>query len=460
MVIKTKSCKKELKDNKIICRRIRCDRGFTIISLAVTIIVLLILTGITIKISSGNNGMIKSTKKSVAIYENAFKDESEILNEYARRFNTFNVKNSEDDIPDASTIKLTPDVTNWTNGNVSVVVSTTVTGYTLQTSTDGHTWGTTNPLIYTANGAAYARLLNKDDASSVATFNVMNIDKLPPTNTAPTAKSTSNEITVTLNQTDAPATSSYGQSRIRSSETRYAIKKSSDATWGAWQNNNSFTGLNPGTSYDIKTRVSDNAGNLSESNVLTVSTTISEITIGTKVGTTKVDGQTLNWYLFYTDKKAKKAYLVSNPTYWVPDTSKEVNGAYPPKLVSSFNSGTYAMRQAIQKVGTNSYSLSSVTYKPSQDSFNYFKRVNSQWSAQRGNIDLEKDEFKTKLNENEQAACYLADADIFAGIKEQVNNADGNLKGKIEKLVGGASAEQWANAYNNQKIVKDDPTKK
>ena len=63
-------------------------------------------------------------------------------------------------------------------------------------------------------------------------------------------------------------------------------------------------------------------------------------------------------------------------------------------------------------------------------------------------------DFKS-LNENEQAACYLADADIFAGIKDQVNKADGNLKGKIQTLVGGASAEQWCKAYNKQTKVQE-----
>ena len=167
---------------------------------------------------------------------------------------------------------------------------------------------------------------------------------------------------------------------------------------------------------------------------------------GTKVGTTVVDGQTLDWYLFDVSDDGKTAYLVSTPTYWVPDVTKVVSGAYTPKLVSSYDSNTYAMRQAIQKLanGTNSYNQSSVTYKPSDDTWKYFKRVNSQWSSQRGSIAF------ASLNENEQAACYLADADIFAGIKDQVNNANGNLKGKIKTLVGGASAEQWCNAYNKQ----------
>ena len=47
-------------------------------------------------------------------------------------------------------------------------------------------------------------------------------------------------------------------------------------------------------------------------------------------------------------------------------------------------------------------------------------------------------------------ACYLADEDIFKGIKNQVNNANGALKGKIETLVGAPSVEQWCKAYNKQ----------
>ena len=121
--------------------------------------------------------------------------------------------------------------------------------------------------------------------------------------------------------------------------------------------------------------------------------------------------------MFDTDEVAGKAYLVSTPTYWVPDTTKEVSGAWVPKLVSSSDSNTTAVRQAIIKSTrlSGSYSSSSVTYTPSANTLSYYKSANSQWSANRGSVD-----FKS-LNENEQEACYLADADIFAGIKDQVN---------------------------------------
>ena len=190
-----------------------------------------------------------------------------------------------------------------------------------------------------------------------------------------------------------------------------------------------------------------------ETKTLTKSTAV-----GTEIGTTaNIDEQTLDWYLFDTDETAGKAYLVSTPTYWVPDTTKEVSGAYPPKLVSSANENTGAIRQAIQKKASgtawSSYTYEGATYKPSENTWNYFKSVNPLWSIQRGSKEF------ASLNENEKEACYLADADIFAGIKDQVNKADGNLKGKIQTLVGGASAEQWCTAYNKQAEVKNDPTK-
>ena len=175
---------------------------------------------------------------------------------------------------------------------------------------------------------------------------------------------------------------------------------------------------------------------------------------GTKVGTTaNIDGQTLDWYLFDVSDDGKTAYLVSTPTYWVPDTEKEVSGAWVPKLVSSADYKTGAMQQAIQKKASGdynsfgSYTYQKATYTPSENTLNYFKSVNSDW-AKRENGRSTKN--FSEWNENEQAACYLADAEIFAGIYDQVNKADGNLKGKIQTLVGAPSVEQWCKAYNKQ----------
>ena len=172
----------------------------------------------------------------------------------------------------------TPSTSNWTNGNVSVAVSTTVKGYTLQTSTDGKTWGTTNPLTYTANGTAYARLWDGNNASAVATTNITNIDKLAPTNTAPTVATTTNRITATLKQADQNAGSGSGKSDLNGSKTQYRLvtdtKGTTAVTGKDWQSSNVFSGLTQNTTYYVQTKVTDNAGNTTTSAVATAKTAI------------------------------------------------------------------------------------------------------------------------------------------------------------------------------------------
>ena len=209
-------------------------------------------------------------------------------------------------------------------------------------------------------------------------------------------------------------------------------------------------GNGSGTSGSGSITYTDSSGNTKP---LTKDTPTSDY--GTKIGTTAnisgKDGEkgvNLDWYLFDVSDDGKTAYLVSTPTYWVPDTEKKVSGAYQPKLVSNYDSNTTALRQAI-KYRTNSYT-------PSANTLSYYKSVNSDWAKSKNGRSTQ--EF-SKWNENEKEACYLADADIFAGIKNQVNKADGNLKGKIQTLVGGASIEQWCKAYNNQAEVINDTTK-
>ena len=446
-----------------------------------------------------------------------------------------------------SNVTFTATPTTKTSGNVTVKVSTTVTGYTLQTSTNGSTWGTTNPLTFTANGTAYARLWDGNNASAVATFNITNIDKTNysisynlnggsasgnPTSykvdsstitiNDPTLEGCkflgwtgSNDLSSGLgNYTSSSPYVAASRDHILGNEfnvtagEKYRVfvrgtrtKGNLDLQGGIWYTSQtsgaaydgyggSFTEIETGLFYkeitiptgktkgkfyiqlDQDTSGGSTSWRLYDMHVIKVENpTIqngsqgnksytanwklsidANTPVGTKIGTTaNIDGQTLNWYLFDVSDDGKTAYLVSTPTYWVPDTTKEVRGAWAPKLVSAYNDNTNAMRQAIQKLsnGTNSYNQLSVSYNPSPNTLSYYKNVNSQWSAQRGSTAF------ASLNENEQSACYLADADIFAGIKDQVNNAEGNLKGKIQTLVGGASIEQWCKAYNKQSAAKD-----
>ena len=89
------------------------------------------------------------------------------------------------------------------------------------------------------------------------------IDKIAPTNTIPTATKTTCTINVNSTQTDE-------LSGIDATKTMYAIKDGD--TWSEWQISNVFSGLTHNKEYIVKTISTDNAGNSSESQELTVKT--------------------------------------------------------------------------------------------------------------------------------------------------------------------------------------------
>ena len=90
------------------------------------------------------------------------------------------------------------------------------------------------------------------------------VDVTAPTTNAPTATETkTNKITVKSNQTD----SGTGIKSVQ-----YQIKKNGTSTWGALQSSGTFSELTQGTKYDFRTHAIDNAGNASDSSVVTIST--------------------------------------------------------------------------------------------------------------------------------------------------------------------------------------------
>ena len=62
-------------------------KGITLISLVITIIVLLILAGVTINMVLGENGIINKSKTAVGKYENAQEKENMALAEYENEIN-------------------------------------------------------------------------------------------------------------------------------------------------------------------------------------------------------------------------------------------------------------------------------------------------------------------------------------------------------------------------------------
>lgn len=88
-------------------------------------------------------------------------------------------------------------------------------------------------------------------------------DDTAPTTDKPSATSTTNSITVIMNQNDPEST-------IKTK--KYAIKKQSDTAWGEWQDSNEFKGLTKNTTYYVKTKAINEFNLSSESKILTIST--------------------------------------------------------------------------------------------------------------------------------------------------------------------------------------------
>ena len=167
--------------------------------------------------------------------------------------------------------------TGWTNGNVTVTLPKS-DGFTTMYTTDGTTptakASTTtkeysSPFEVSSNCTIMYVYTDGNNINTAGTISVQKIDKTAPTNTAPTATYTTNSITVTSRQADNAGTNEQA-SGIKT--VQYQIKKNSDTTWGDLQSSGTFSNLVQNTKYDVRTQVTDNAGNTTTSAVTTVVT--------------------------------------------------------------------------------------------------------------------------------------------------------------------------------------------
>ena len=266
--------------NKLNNKRRVKESAVSLISLIVTIIVLLILASIAIKISSGDAGVIKKAKKGASIYENTSEDESETMDDYARKIKKF-VK-----APRAENIEFKADITEWTTNDVTVTATSDDPDCEIELKSEDSDWAVRkdNKITVSRNQQINARLKNIMDKYSedVATYNVTNIDRLAPTNTAPTATATTNCITVTNKQTD----SGSGIVSIQ-----YQIKKKGNSTWEPLQSSAIFSGLIQNTEYNVRTHAVDKVGNASDSLETTIKTkSLAEVGVATASPTSLTSG--------------------------------------------------------------------------------------------------------------------------------------------------------------------------
>ena len=235
----------------------------------------------------------------------------------------------------AANVKFTYSPSGWTNKDVTVTAtaSTTVTGFTLQTSKDGQTWESKATQTYSSNGTIYARLWDGTNFGGTATGNFTNIDKAAPTvSTAlKTTSSGTNSVALSIGVTDTNSGLGkidwyYGTTNNPTTKAGTtpvtAMNTSATGPTTAQTKTYTVTGLATGTTYYFKAIVYDVAGNQVSSTVISAKTNVASKDIGDEVTVGGEQFYVLNW-----DNNLNTVDLISKYNLNTEGTAQQ-NAAY------------------------------------------------------------------------------------------------------------------------------------
>ena len=169
--------------------------------------------------------------------------------------------------PSEATNKSVTVTIEWPSGSENAIKEICSNGENKYTTVSG----VKTTLTLNNNCVVKARIRNSIAEIKNATLNVTNIDRLVPNTFTPTTTTTSNSITITGSTTDQTATAKYGSSGI----VAYYYSKNNGASWQTNANklttSYTYTGLTQGTTYTIKMKAVDKAGNetITESKTVT-----------------------------------------------------------------------------------------------------------------------------------------------------------------------------------------------
>ena len=189
--------------------------------------------------------------------------------------------------------KFTYSPRNWTNTDVVAMASTDVTGFTIQTSTDGTTWANTSSQTRATNGSVYARLWDGTNAGGMLTGNITKIDKTPATvSISATATGTSTgtlsavvddkESGLSQIKWEWGTTTNYGNT---ATDTYATMNGSGTGTIGSTTKTKSLTGLSAGTTYYVRITAYDVAGNPTQKTATFTTVAIYTLTFNANGGT-------------------------------------------------------------------------------------------------------------------------------------------------------------------------------
>ena len=171
--------------------------GITLIALVITIIVLLILAGVSINVVFNQGDLFGKANNAVEKWNNKIAEEENLINTI---FGELQGEEEEVEITDNVEFSGVPE--SWTQESITVTIShpNIPEGYEIQYKIGEGEWTTGESVVIEQNGIIYGRLYNgtTDDAAAENTKNITIIDKDVPT--APTgieSSATMNSITVT-----------------------------------------------------------------------------------------------------------------------------------------------------------------------------------------------------------------------------------------------------------------------
>ena len=236
------------------------NKGVTLISLVVTIIVLLILAGITIGTIFDDNGIIKKAQEAANATEEAAKNDQAAINGLLNEMDSIINGIGGGNVPVIGSIsgKIT-----WSTGSVTLTLTTDVEGVTIQyrKNSESNWTNYTSAVPSLLHGdKVYARgVKGGETVINEKEFKIQ--DTIAPTVTIANASSTTNSISATATATDNEA--GMGSSP----QYTFYIKKTAEADSTYTQiGSGASTSVNKGgleqnTSYTIKVEVADIAGN-------------------------------------------------------------------------------------------------------------------------------------------------------------------------------------------------------
>ena len=236
------------------------NKGVTLISLVVTIVVLLILAGITIGTIFNDNGIIKKAQEAANATEEAAKNDQAAINGLLNEMDSIINGIGGGNVPVIGSIngKIT-----WSTGSATLTLTADVEGVTIQyrKNSESNWTNYTSAVPSLLHGdKVYARgIKGGETVINEKEFKIQ--DTIAPTVTIANASSTTNSISATATATDNEA--GMGSSP----QYTFYIKKTAEADSAYTQigssANTSVTkgGLEQNISYTIKVEVADVAGN-------------------------------------------------------------------------------------------------------------------------------------------------------------------------------------------------------